>query len=76
VTINAAGTLSMAGASRPVSLSANGKELPNGDLQLTVSQKIKMTDYNMQPPVMFLGTIKVGDEITVRFDFVLAKLPQ
>ena len=74
VTIEAAGNLSMAGTSEPVSLSANGKELPNGDLQLTVSKKIKMTDYNMEPPVMFFGTIKVGDEITVSFDFELSKL--
>jgi len=74
VTIDATGNLSMAGTSKSVSLSANGKELPNGDLQLTVSKKINMTDYNMEPPVMFLGTIKVGDEITVRFDFELRKL--
>jgi hypothetical protein len=64
----------MAGTSKPVSLSATGKQLPNGDLQLTVSKKIKMTDYNIEPPVMFLGTIKVGDEITVSFDFELIQL--
>ena len=74
VTIEATGKLSMAGATQSVSLSATGKELANGDLQLAVSKKIKMTDYNMEPPVMMLGTIKVGDEITVSFDFVLAKL--
>jgi polyisoprenoid-binding protein YceI len=76
VTIEAAGTLSMAGTSKPVSLSAKGKELPNGDLQLSVSKTLKMTDFNMEPPVMLLGTIKVGDEITVTFDFELSKLPQ
>lgn len=74
VTIEASGMLSMAGTSKPVSLTAKGKELANGDLQLSVSKTIKMTDYNMEPPVMFLGTIKVGDEITVRFDFELSPL--
>lgn len=74
VTIEASGNLSMAGASKPLTLSATGKALPNGDLHLTVSQKIKMTDFNMKPPVMFLGTIKVGDEITVSFEFELTKL--
>jgi polyisoprenoid-binding protein YceI len=74
VTIDATGTLSMAGISKSVSLTAHGKELPNGDLKLTVSKKIKMTDFNMEPPVMFLGTIKVGDEITVSFDFELTKI--
>ncbi len=73
VTIEASGQLAMAGITQPVSLSAIGIELPNGDLQLSVSKKLKMTDFNMKPPVMMLGTIKVGDEITVKFDFVLDK---
>ncbi len=73
VTIEADGNLSMAGVSKPVTLTATGKMLPNGDLQLSVSKKIKMTDYKMEPPVMMLGTIKVGNEVTVSFDFVLSK---
>ena len=73
VSMETIGNLNMAGVSRSVPISAHGKALPNGDLQLTVSKKIKMTDFNMEPPVMFLGTIKVGDEITVSFDFVLYK---
>lgn len=73
VTVGTTGNLAMAGASKSVSLLASGKELPNGDLQLTVSKTIKMTDFGMEPPVMFLGVIKVGDEITVSFDFVLSK---
>ena len=73
VVIETTGQLSMAGTSKSVSLTAKGKELANGDLQLSVSHKIKMTDYKMEPPVMLLGTIKVGDEITVHFDFVLTQ---
>ena len=73
VSMEATGTLSMAGVSKLNSITANGKKLPNGDLQLTVSKIIKMTDFSMKPPVMFLGTIKVGNEITVNFDFVLYK---
>ncbi len=73
VTIEASGQLDMAGSTQPVSLLASGIELPNGDMQLSVSKKLKMTDFNMKPPVMMLGTIKVGDEITVKFDFVLEK---
>ena len=33
-----------------------------------------MTDFKMKPPVMMLGAIKVGDEITVMFDLVLTHL--
>ena len=73
VTIEALGKLTMAGTTQSAPLSATGKKLPNGDLQLSVSKKLKMTDYKMEPPVMLLGTIKVGDEITVDFDFVLER---
>jgi hypothetical protein len=73
VNIETIGMLSMASVSKSVPISAIGKKLPNGDLQLTVSKKIKMTDFGMDPPVMLLGTMKVGDEITVNFDFVLSK---
>jgi polyisoprenoid-binding protein YceI len=73
VTIETIGNLTMAGTSKTVSLVAHGQQLANGDLQLTVTKTIKMTDYNMEPPVMFLGTIKVGNEITVSFDLVLVK---
>jgi len=73
VTIEASGNLTMAGVTKPVSLKATGKELSNGDLQLSVSEKINMTDYKMDPPVMMLGTIKVGKDVTVKFDFVLEK---
>lgn len=73
VTVEASGKLSMAGTTQSVSLTANGTMLANGDLQLSTSKKIKMTDYKMEPPVMMLGTLKVGNEVTVSFDFVLEK---
>lgn len=73
VTIEANGKLTMAGNTQSVPLTATGKKLPNGDLQLSVSKKLKMTDFKMEPPVMMLGTIKVGNEVTVVFDFVLER---
>ncbi len=71
VTIEASGKLTMAGTTKPVTLTSKGKVLPNGDVQLSVSKKLKMTDFKMVPPTAVLGTIKVGDEITVNFDLVL-----
>ncbi len=61
----------MAGTSKPVELEATGKMLANGDFQLSFSKKLKMTDFNMKPPTAVLGTIKVGDEITLNFNMVL-----
>jgi polyisoprenoid-binding protein YceI len=67
-TIDAKGSLTMAGATRPIDLQVKYKILPGGDLQLTVSKKFKMTEFKMEPPTAMMGTIKVGDEVTVNFD--------
>ena len=74
VKLDTNGTLNMAGVSKPISMFGTGKVLDNGDYQIAVSRKIKMTDFNIEPPTMVLGTIKVGDEISVVFDFILSKL--
>jgi polyisoprenoid-binding protein YceI len=66
--IEAKGNLSMAGTSRPIDIQVKYKMLPNGDLQLTLSKKLKMTEFKMEPPTAMMGTIKVGDEVTVSFD--------
>ncbi len=66
------GTLSMAGSSHPIALSTTIKVLPNGEVRVTSSKKIKMTEFNMQPPTAVMGTIKVGDEVTLNFDITLA----
>jgi len=73
VVIHISGNLTMAGKTKTVKLTANGKVLPNGDLQLSVSQQLKMSDFEMKPPKIMFGTVKVGDEITVNFDLVLTR---
>lgn len=65
------GTLSMAGNSRPLVLTATTKVLPNGEIRITASKKLKMTEFNMKPPTAVMGTIKVGDEVTLVFDITL-----
>jgi len=73
VTIAASGSLSMAGKTKTVPVTAKGKTLANGDLQLSVTQKLTMSEFDMKSPTALMGTIKVGDEVTVRFDIVLAR---
>ena len=70
-TIDFKGTLAMAGAVRPIEVRGAWKLLGNGDLQVTGSHKLKMTDFKMEPPTAMMGTVKVGDEVTVTFDIVL-----
>jgi polyisoprenoid-binding protein YceI len=66
-----AGILTMAGVSKPVQLEVKSKILPNGNMILYSSQKIKMTEFKMEPPTAMMGSIKVGDEITVNFEITL-----
>jgi polyisoprenoid-binding protein YceI len=70
-TIDAEGTLLMAGVTKAISLTLTYKVLPNGALQITGSKKLTMTDFKMEPPKAMMGTIKVGDEVTVNFDLTL-----
>ena len=67
----ASGNLTMAGATKPIEFNAKAKVLGNGDVQITGSHKLNMIDYKMDPPRAMMGTIKVGEEVTVKFDITL-----
>ena len=71
ISIKAPGKLTMAGTTKAVIVEARGKVLPNGNLQLAVAHKINMTEFNMKPPTAMLGTIKVGEAVTVVVDLIL-----
>jgi len=69
--LKANGTLTMAGTTKAIEMTVNGKILTNGDIQLTGSHKLNMRDYKMSPPTAMMGTIKVGEHVTVKFDLTL-----
>jgi polyisoprenoid-binding protein YceI len=71
MTADLKGTLSMAGESRPVELQIIYKVLPGGELLVSGSKKIRMKDFKMESPTAMMGTIKVGDEVTVTFEITL-----
>jgi hypothetical protein len=71
VTIVTSGDLSMAGVSKPIDLVAKGVKLANGEYRLRITKKLKMTDFNIPPPTILLGTLRAGNEITLDFDLKL-----
>lgn len=71
LTADTKGTLSMAGATKNIDLPVSYKVLANGDLLVIGTKKIKMTDFNMDPPTAMMGTVKVGDEVTISFELIL-----
>ena len=66
------GKLTVAGATRDTELIANGRlNLADNSLTVSGSKKMKMTDFNVKPPTVMMGTIKTGDEIIINFNLKL-----
>lgn len=61
------GDLTIAGVTKNVSVVTKINKLGNTIL-LKGSHKLKMTDFGIDPPKALLGTIKTGDEITIKFN--------
>ena len=70
------GNLTMAGATKKITLNTTGKALKAGTFQFTGSVALKMTDFKMKPPTAMLGMMKVGDAITLKFSIVMVGDPE
>lgn len=73
--VDASGYLEMAGVSKSIKLNGVATMLANGEVQLTLSKKINMTDFKMSQPTAVMGTITVGAEVTVNFDLTMTPSP-
>ena len=71
--IEVTGDLTMAGVTRRIQFTAAYKSLPDGDMEVIGSKQLRMTDFKMEPPTAMMGTIKVGDQITIAFQLVLTQ---
>lgn len=70
--IDATGSLTMAGTTKPITMTLEGEVMSGGEVQISGSQKVNMKNFNMTPPKAVMGTIKVGPDVTVLFELVLA----
>ena len=70
--ITANGQLTMAGATKSIPLKVKATVGANEEIRFSGFYDLKMTDYKMEPPTAVMGTIKVGDQITVKFDLTVA----
>ena len=62
------GNLTIAGKTKPVTISFSGKVL-NNTLQITGSMPINMSDFGIEPPTAMLGALKTGDAVTLNYSF-------
>ena len=72
-TVNANGRLTIAGQTRNVQVTAQGQALPNNRFRFTGSVPVTMSQYGVRPPTAMAGTMRVRDNVTVRFDVTLAR---
>ena len=61
------GKLTIAGTTKTVSLSVTGKQ-SGSEITFKGSKKLKMTDFKVEPPVLFLGTLRTADDMTITFE--------
>lgn len=71
-TVTLLGKLTIAGKQNVIELKGTGSA-DNGVIRFKGSKQFKMTEYGVKPPSLMLGTMKVGDPITVSFDLVLSE---
>ena len=72
-TASVQGNLSIAGVTKNITLKVKGKTLEDGAVEFMGEQSLKMTDFDIDPPTALLGTLKTGDDITVKFRTVFKK---
>lgn len=66
------GNLTIAGVTKTIKFTAK-YAIVDGVINFKGSHTFKMTDFGIDPPTAVMGTIKTGDEVTVRFDLNFKK---
>lgn len=70
-TVELRGELTIAGTTRPHSVSASARALGEGGLRVRGDSPLDMTGFGVEPPRLMLGTLRVHDDVTVTFDLTL-----
>jgi polyisoprenoid-binding protein YceI len=71
--IKTTGNLTIAGETRAIDITVKGK-VAGTDIQFEGSKALKMTDFKIDPPTALMGTMKTGNDITVKFLVKLSKV--
>jgi polyisoprenoid-binding protein YceI len=71
VTVQMSGVLSIAGTDKPITMTAELRSEAGGQVRVTGSREIRMTEWGVKPPSLMMGAMKVHDPVTVKFDLLL-----
>ena len=62
------GTLTISGKEKSIAMKINAARLADGTATAQGEQEVLLTDFGIQPPSFMFGTLKVGNEIKVKFN--------
>lgn len=65
--VNTTGTLEIAGVKKEINLNFT-LSIKGNEIILKGSNKVNMTDYNVEPPTAMFGTISTGEVVTIKFE--------
>jgi len=71
--VKSSGSLTIAGVSKPVMLTAACVVKANGSITCTGTDKLLMSDYQIKPPTYMLGALKTGNSLTIDFTMTVQK---
>jgi hypothetical protein len=72
-TVKSTGKLTIAGTTLDAEIVATCKVNADKSISVMGSKKISMKEFNMAPPTFMMGTIKTGNDVTLKFDLKLNK---
>jgi len=74
VKFDVTGKLTVAGVTKPIQMEVTMERLPGNKFKFKGEKKLKMTDFDITPPspkIPGLPTIRTGDEVTVKFEWIV-----
>jgi polyisoprenoid-binding protein YceI len=71
--VQAHGTLAIAGAEQSVSIHGTLRPMETGEVRVTGSARLRLSDFGITPPTKFFGLVRVHNEIDVHFDLIGAR---
>ncbi len=69
--MTARGKLTIAGESKTITMSLTAEKWIGESVTIHGSHTFKMSEYGIDPPRAMLGTIRTGDEVTIKFKITL-----
>ena len=68
--IKTTGDLTIAGTTQTITMNVTAVVNADNTLSCTGTEKLKLTDFKINPPSFMLGAMKVKDDLTIQFNLM------